>query len=143
MFHALQKSSIEIVINSNEQSSAFSAAGYSRSSSKVGVAIVTSGPAITNTLTAVADAYGDSIPLLVFAGQVPEHKIGTDSFQHINVKGVFGDAAKKVIQLSNNEDVESIVKDAYYYARSGKPGPVVIDFPLDKQQKVHDYKAIK
>lgn len=142
VFHALQKSSIEIVINSNEQSSAFSAAGYSRSSSKVGVAIVTSGPAITNTLTAVADAYGDSIPLLVFAGQVPEHKIGTDSFQHINVTGVFGDAAKKVIQLSNNEDVESIVKDAYYYARSGKPGPVVIDFPLDKQQKVHDYKAI-
>jgi acetolactate synthase-1/2/3 large subunit len=117
VFHALRQSVIEIIINSNEQSSAFSAAGYSRSCNEVGVAIVTSGPAITNTLTAVADAYGDSIPLLVFAGQVPEHKIGTDSFQHINVTSVFGDAAKKVIQLSN-------------------------DFPFDKQQKIHDYQGI-
>ena len=142
VFHVLQQSDIEIIINSNEQSSAFSAAGYSRSSNKVGVAIVTSGPAITNTLTAVADAYGDSIPLLVFAGQVPEHKIGTDSFQHISVTSVFGDAAKKVIQLSNSDDVESIVKDAYYFAKSGKPGPVVIDFPLDKQLKVHGYEGI-
>jgi acetolactate synthase-1/2/3 large subunit len=142
VFHALRKSSIEIVINSNEQSAAFSAAGYSRSGEGIGVAMVTSGPAITNTLTSVADAYGDSIPLLVFAGQVPEHKIGTDSFQHINVKGIFGDAAKKVIQLSNDEDVESIVKDAYYFAKSGKPGPVVIDFPLDKQQKMHGYRSM-
>ena len=139
VFHALEKSDIEIVINSNEQSAAFSAAGYSRSSNEVGVAIVTSGPAITNTLTSVADAYGDSIPLLVFAGQVPEHKIGTDSFQHINVKGVFGEASKKVIQVSNDDDLESIIKDAYYFAKSGKPGPVVIDIPLNKQQKTHDY----
>src|SRR5512133_2023230 len=70
VFHALGCSDIEIIVNSNEQSAAFSAAGYSRSSNRVGVAIVTSGPAITNTLTSVADAYGDSIPLLVFAGQV-------------------------------------------------------------------------
>ncbi|WP_319507503.1 thiamine pyrophosphate-binding protein [uncultured Methanolobus sp.] len=140
VFHALQQSDIEIVINANEQASAFSAAGYSRSSSEVGVAIVTSGPAITNTLTSVADTFGDSIPLLVFAGQVPEHKIGTDSFQHINVKGIFGDAAKKVIQVSNEDDLESIIKDAYYFAMSGKPGPVVIDVPLDKQQKMHEYQ---
>jgi len=142
VFHALEKSDIGIVINSNEQSAAFSAAGYSRSSNEIGVAIVTSGPAITNTLTSVADAYGDSIPLLVFAGQVPEHKIGTDSFQHINVKGIFGDAAKKVIQVSNDDDIEAIIKDAYYFARSGKPGPVVIDIPLDKQQKMHEYQDI-
>ncbi|WP_406657673.1 thiamine pyrophosphate-binding protein [Methanolobus sp. ZRKC2] len=142
VFHALEKSDIDIIINSNEQSAAFSAAGYSRSSNEVGVAIVTSGPAITNTLTSVADAYGDSIPLLVFAGQVPEHKIGTDSFQHINVKGIFGEAAKKVIQVSNDDDLESMIKDAYYFAKSGKPGPVVIDIPLDKQQKMHEYQDI-
>ncbi|MDY0387571.1 MAG: thiamine pyrophosphate-binding protein [Methanolobus sp.] len=142
VFHALEQSDIEIVVNSNEQSSAFSAAGYSRSSNEVGVAIVTSGPAITNTLTSVADAFGDSIPLLVFAGQVPEYKIGTDSFQHINVKSVFGDAAKKVIQVSNGDDLESMIKDAYYYAMSGKPGPVVIDIPLNKQQKMHEYQGI-
>jgi acetolactate synthase-1/2/3 large subunit len=139
VFHALKQSSIEIIINSNEQSAAFSAAGYSRSSNKVGVAIVTSGPAITNTLTSVADAYCDSIPLLVFAGQVPEHKIGTDSFQHINVNKVFGEITKKVIQLSNGQDIESIIKDAYYLSKSGKPGPVVIDLPFDKQQKIHEY----
>lgn len=142
VFHALQKSDIEIIINSNEQSAAFSAAGYSRSSNEVGVAIVTSGPAITNTLTSVADAYGDSIPLLVFAGQVPEHKIGTDSFQHINVKGIFGEAARKVIQVSNGDDIEAIIKDAYYFVKSGKPGPIVIDVPLDKQQKMHEYQNI-
>ncbi|MBP1910120.1 thiamine pyrophosphate-binding protein [Methanolobus bombayensis] len=142
VFHALEKSDIEIVINSNEQSAAFSAAGYSRSSGEVGVAIVTSGPAITNTLTSVADAYGDSIPLLVFAGQVPEHKIGTDSFQHVNVQGIFGEAAKKVMLVSNDDDLEAMIKDAYYFAKSGKPGPVVIDIPLDKQQKMHEYQGM-
>ena len=142
VFDALSESSIEITINSNEQSAAFSAAGYSRSSEKVGVAIVTSGPAITNTLTAVADAYGDSIPLLVFAGQVPEHKIGTDSFQHISVTGVFEDASKKALCLTNGLDIESTAKDAYYLAKSGKPGPVVIDFPLDKQCAKHQYLSL-
>ena len=142
VFHALAKSSIKIVINSNEQSSAFSAAGCSRSSDKVGVAIVTSGPSITNTLTAVADANNDSIPLIVIAGQVPEKKIGTDAFQHINVQEIFKTACKKVIQLSNNQDVEMVIKDAYFFAKSGKPGPVVIDFPLDKQQRIHEYRNI-
>ncbi len=91
----LGKSSIRIIVNANEQCAAFSAAGYSRSSDQVGIAIVTSGPAITNTLTAVADAYADSIPLVVIAGQVPEHKLGTDSFQHIDVASVFGPTAKR------------------------------------------------
>ena len=94
----LAKSGIEIVVNSNEQSAAFSATDYSRSGSSVGVAIVTSGSAITNTLTTVADAYSDSIPLIVIAGQVPEYKLRTDSFQHIDVSRVFGATAKRVIQ---------------------------------------------
>lgn len=142
VFCAIEKSPINIIINSNEQSSAFSAAGESRSSDRVGVAIVTSGPAITNTLTAVADAYCDSVPLIVIAGQVPEHKIGTDSFQHINVQAIFGDTAKKVIQIKNNQDIEFAIKDAYYFAKSGKPGPVVIDFPLDAQQRISEYKGL-
>ncbi|MDD4647566.1 MAG: thiamine pyrophosphate-binding protein, partial [Sphaerochaeta sp.] len=95
----LAKSSIKIVVNANEQCAAFSAAGYSRSSEQVGIAIVTSGPAITNALTAVADSYADSIPLVVIAGQVPEHKLGTDSFQHIDVASVFGPTAKKVYSV--------------------------------------------
>jgi acetolactate synthase-1/2/3 large subunit len=143
VFHELAKAGVAIAVNSNEQSSAFSAAGYSRASDRVGVAVVTSGPAITNTLTAVADSNADSIPLLVFAGQVPQKKIGTDEFQHINVTGVFAEAAKKVIRVTeNNSDIETVVKDAYFFARSGKPGPVVIDLPLDQQRKLGSYAAI-
>jgi len=135
----LGKSSIKIVVNANEQCAAFSAAGYSRSSEKVGVAIVTSGPAITNALTAVADSYADGIPLVVIAGQVPEHKIGTDSFQHIDVASVFGPTAKHVISVNSIGNIEAVIKDAYFRACSGKPGPVVIDLPLNLQQKVNQY----
>ncbi len=137
----LAKSSIRIIVNSNEQSAAFSAAGYSRSSDKVGVAIVTSGPAITNTLTAVADSFADSVPLIVIAGQVPEHKIGTDSFQHIDVASVFGPTAKKVISVKSIGNIEAIIKGAYYLAQSGKPGPVVIDIPLNLQQRAGKYSG--
>ena len=140
VFHALAKTHIQIIVNSNEQSCAFSAAGFSRSSDKVGVAIVTSGPAITNTLTAVADCNADSIPILVVAGQVPQRKLGSDEFQHINVTEVFAKASKKVILITDNSDVETVVKDSYFLARSGKPGPVVIDFPLDAQRKMAHYK---
>lgn len=138
---ALGKSSINIMVNSNEQSVAFSASGYSRSSNQVGIAIVTSGPAITNTLTAVADAYCDSVPLVIIAGQVPEDKIGTDSFQHINVKKVFGETAKKVVQVNNLSNIESIIKDAYYHSKSGKPGPVVIDMPINFQKNIENYEG--
>lgn len=138
----LAKSSIRIVVNANEQCAAFSAAGYSRASEHVGVAIVTSGPAITNTLTAVADSYADSIPLLVIAGQVPEHKIGTDSFQHIDVASVFGPTAKKVFSVKSINNLEMIIKDAYHLAKSGKPGPVIIDLPLNLQQKEVTYESL-
>jgi len=141
VYHALGQSSIAININANEQSCAFSAAGYSRSGSNVGVAVVTSGPAITNTLTAVADSCADSVPLLVFAGQVQQSRLDTDEFQHINVKEVFAKAAKKVILVSDGTDIEEMVKDAYFYAKSGKPGPVVIDFPLDSQRKMGIYRG--
>ena len=140
VFDELAKASIQITVNANEQSCAFSAAGYSRSSNKVGIAVVTSGPAITNTLTAVADCNADSIPLLVFAGQVPQRKLGTDEFQHINVSRIFAEVAKKVILVTeNNIDIETVVKDAYHFARSGKPGPVVIDLPFDQQFMIGRY----
>ncbi|MDY0244808.1 MAG: thiamine pyrophosphate-binding protein [Sphaerochaeta sp.] len=138
----LAKSSIKIVVNANEQCAAFSAAGYSRSSEQVGIAIVTSGPAITNALTAVADSYADSIPLVVIAGQVPEHKLGTDSFQHIDVASVFGPTAKKVYSVKALNNLEKVIKDAYFLAQSGKRGPVVIDLPMNLQQKAAGYEAL-
>ncbi|MGA7276528.1 MAG: thiamine pyrophosphate-binding protein [Desulfocapsaceae bacterium] len=143
VFHAIDEVGIEIVVGANEQSCAFAAGGYSRASDRVGVAVVTSGPAITNTLTAVADANADSIPLLVFAGQVAQTKMGTDEFQTINVASIFADAAKKVILVTELQNVEEIVKDAYYLAKSGKPGPVVIDFPFDIQKSEGVYQAIE
>ncbi|MFW6254952.1 MAG: thiamine pyrophosphate-binding protein [Chitinivibrionales bacterium] len=136
----LARQGVHIVVTANEQSAAFGASGYSRSTESVGVAIVTSGPAITNTLTAVADAFTDSIPMVVIAGQVPEHKLGTDSFQHIDVSRVFGATAKKVILVDSIEKIESIIKEAYYLSLSGKPGPVVIDFPMDLQQNSCSYR---
>ncbi len=135
----LGKTAINIVVNSNEQSAAFSAAGYSRSGDRVGIAIVTSGPAITNTLTAVADSYADSVPLVVIAGQVPENKIGTDSFQHIDVASVFGPTAKSVVSVNSIGNIETVIKDAYFLARSGKPGPVIIDLPINLQQDTNRY----
>lgn len=143
VFHAIEDVGIEIVINANEQSCAFGAGGYSRSSNDVGVAVVTSGPAITNTLSAVADANADSVPLLVFAGQVAQGQMGTDVFQTIDVVSVFKDAAKKVILVTELQNVEEIVKDAYFLAKSGKPGPVVIDFPFDIQKNEGEYRAIE
>ncbi len=143
VFHAIDEVGIDIVVEANEQSCAFAAGGFSRSSNDVGVAVVTSGPAITNTLTAVADANADSVPLLVFAGQVAQTQMGTDVFQTIDVVSIFRDAAKKVILISELQNVEEIVKDAYFLAKSGKPGPVVIDFPFDVQKNEGDYRAIE
>lgn len=137
----LGKSSIDIVVTSNEQSAAFAAAGYSRSSDRVGVAIVTSGPAITNTLTAVADSFADGIPLVVIAGQVPEHKIGTDSFQHIDVAAVFGPTAKRVVSVNSIGSIEAVIKNAWFLAQSGKPGPVVIDMPINLQQTTNQFEG--
>ncbi len=143
VFHALGGSDkIDVITGSNEQSCAFAAAGASRATNEVGVAIVTSGPAITNTLTAVADANADSIPLLVFAGQVSSEMLGTDDFQHIDVINVFAKAAKKVIIVTSACDIEEIIKDAYFYAKEGKPGPVVIDYTIDAQRADMEYKGL-
>ena len=141
-FHAIDEIGIDIVVDANEQSCAFAAGGYSRASDEVGIAVVTSGPAITNTLTAVADANADSIPLLVFAGQVAQTNLGTDVFQTINVASIFADAAKKVILVNEFHNVEEVIKDAYFFAKSGKPGPVVIDFPFDIQKADGVYHGI-
>ncbi len=142
VFHALAGSGIAVTVNANEQAGAFCAAGMSRAGDQVGVTVVTSGPAITNTLTAVADCNADSIPLLVFAGQVPSGKLGTDEFQHINVSRVFAKAAKKVALISDASHIEEAVKDAWHFAKSGKPGPVVIDLPMDVQTAEGEYHGL-
>lgn len=122
-----------LVVPANEQGAAFMAAGYARASGKVGVALVTSGPGATNTVTPVRDCMADSIPIVVICGQVPTGAIGTDGFQEAPVANIMGAAAKHVFLVTDATKLEETVRTAFEIARTGRPGPVVIDIPKDVQ----------
>lgn len=121
------------VLVRHEQAAAHAAEGYARVSGEVGVAIVTSGPGATNTLTGVADAMMDSTPIVVIAGQVGVGALGSDAFQEVDLVGVSQPIAKWSYQIRRAEDVAWAVNRAFYIARSGRPGPVVLDFPKNAQ----------
>jgi acetolactate synthase-1/2/3 large subunit len=122
-----------LLVPSNEQCAAFMAAGYARASGKVGVAVVTSGPGATNTVTPVRDCMADSIPIVVIAGQVPTAAIGSDAFQEAPVANIMGAVAKHVFLVTDPSKLEATVRTAFEIARTGRPGPVVIDIPKDVQ----------
>ncbi|MBQ1799395.1 MAG: acetolactate synthase large subunit, partial [Prevotella sp.] len=117
----------------HEQAAAHAAEGYARVSGEVGVCIVTSGPGATNTLTGVADAMMDSTPIVVICGQVGIGALGTDAFQEVDLVGVSQPISKWSYQIRRPEDVAWAISRAFYIARSGRPGPVVIDFPKNAQ----------
>ena len=122
-----------LIVPANEQGAGFMAAGYARASGKVGVVMVTSGPGATNCVTPVRDCAADSIPIVVICGQVPTAAIGTDAFQEAPVSSVMGSVAKHVFLVTNPEQLETTVRTAFEIARTGRPGPVVIDVPKDVQ----------
>lgn len=122
-----------LIVPANEQGAAFMAAGYARASGRVGVALVTSGPGATNTVTPVRDCMADSIPIVVICGQVPTAAIGTDGFQEAPVTNIMGAAAKHVFLVTEAEQLEATIRTAFEIARTGRPGPVVIDIPKDVQ----------
>src|SRR5579862_8097505 len=122
-----------LVVPANEQGAGFMAAGYARSSGKVGVCIVTSGPGATNTVTPVRDCMADSIPIVVICGQVARPSIGTDAFQEAPIPSVMGAVAKHIFLVTDPEKLESTVRTAFEIARTGRPGPVVVDIPKDVQ----------
>ena len=124
---------MRLVVPANEQGAGFMAAGYARASGKVGVVIVTSGPGATNTVTPVRDSMADSVPLVVICGQVPVAAIGTDAFQEAPVTAIMGAVAKHVFLVTNPELLEATVRSAFELARTGRPGPVVVDIPKDVQ----------
>jgi acetolactate synthase-1/2/3 large subunit len=124
---------LPLIVPANEQGAAFMAAGYARSTGKVGVAMVTSGPGATNTVTAVRDCFADSIPIVVICGQVPTAAIGTDAFQEAPVTSIMGGCAKHLFLVTDPERLESTMRSAFEIARTGRPGPVVIDIPKDVQ----------
>ena len=121
----------EHILNRHEQASVHAADGYARSTGEVGVAMVTSGPGFTNAVTGLATAYMDSIPMVVISGQVPLSLIGTDGFQEIDAVGISRPCTKHNYLVKKLEDLPKIMKEAFYIARSGRPGPVLVDIPKD------------
>ncbi|MCF8095878.1 MAG: biosynthetic-type acetolactate synthase large subunit [Desulfobacteraceae bacterium] len=115
----------------HEQGAIHAADGYARSSGKVGVCLVTSGPGATNTVTGIASAYMDSIPVVVFTGQVPTQLIGNDAFQEVDIVGITRSCTKHNYLVNNVDDLARIIKEAFHIARSGRPGPVLVDLPKD------------
>ncbi len=130
---SLERSPMPLVVPANEQGAAFMAAGYARSTGRVGVAVVTSGPGATNTVTPVRDCMADSVPIVVICGQVPTAAIGTDAFQEAPVSSIMGAACKHVFLVTDPTKLEATMRTAFEIARTGRPGPVVIDIPKDVQ----------
>ena len=124
---------IPLIVPANEQGAGFMAAGYARASGRVGVCLVTSGPGATNTVTPVRDCMADSVPIVVISGQVATAAIGTDAFQEAPVPTMMGAVAKHIFLVTDPTKLECTVRTAFEIARSGRPGPVVVDVPKDVQ----------
>ena len=117
------------------------AEGYARSTGKVGVVLVTSGPGATNTVTGLTDALMDSVPVVCLTGQVPTHLIGNDAFQEADTTGITRSCTKHNYLVKDIADLERVLHEAFYVARSGRPGPVVVDLPKDVQTDLHPYNG--
>jgi acetolactate synthase I/II/III large subunit len=127
------QSSMPLIVPANEQGAGFMAAGFARASGRVGVALVTSGPGATNMVTPVRDCMADSVPIVVICGQVATTAIGTDAFQEAPVPSIMGAVAKHVFLVTDAAKLEATVRTAFEIARTGRPGPVVLDVPKDVQ----------
>ncbi|WP_348762225.1 biosynthetic-type acetolactate synthase large subunit [uncultured Salinisphaera sp.] len=132
-FNAEHHDAMPLIVPANEQGAGFMAAGYARASGHVGVAMVTSGPGATNCVTPVRDSMADSVPMVLICGQVATAAVGTDAFQEAPVSNIMSSAAKHVFMVTDPAKLESTVRTAFEIARSGRPGPVVIDVPKDVQ----------
>jgi acetolactate synthase-1/2/3 large subunit len=127
------------ILNRHEQAAVHAAEGYAKASGKVGVAMITSGPGFTNAVTGLADAYMDSIPLVVISGQVPMSLIGTDAFQEIDAVGISRSCTKHNYLVTDAKDLPRILKEAFYIASSGRPGPVHVDIPKDVTAQIAEF----
>ncbi|BDY06938.1 acetolactate synthase 2 catalytic subunit [Ferrimonas sp. YFM] len=139
VYDAMLDSSVNHTLTRHEQGAAFAAIGYARASGKTGVCIATSGPGATNLLTALADAYMDSIPLVAITGQVPNAAIGTDAFQEIDVLGLSLACTKHSFLVRTADELCDTLQQAFALAAEGRPGPVLVDIPKDIQQGMVEY----
>src|SRR5579885_2517314 len=138
-YDALLDSPIRHILVRHEQGATHMAEGYARVSGRPGVVMVTSGPGATNTVTGIADAYMDSTPIVVLSGQVSTSLIGNDAFQEADIVGITRPCTKHNYLIKDVKDVARIIKEAFYIAGSGRPGPVVVDVPKDVQQAEHRF----
>src|SRR2546430_726932 len=126
-----QQKDIDVILTRHEQGAIHMAEGYAKATGKPGVALVTSGPGATNAVTGIANAYMDSTPLVVISGQVPRKLIGTDAFQEADTVGITRPCTKYNYLVKDVRDLADVVKEAFHIARTGRPGPVLIDIPKD------------
>ena len=135
LFNALYgEKDIEVILPRHEQGLVHAADGYARSTGKVGVCLVTSGPGATNLVTGIATANYDSVPLVCFTGQVPTSLIGNDAFQEADIVGITRSISKYMVTVRKREDLAETIRKAFYIAKTGKPGVVVVDLPKDVQK---------
>ena len=135
------KDEIRLIVPATEQGAGFMAAGYARSSGRVGVSLVTSGPGATNSVTPVRDCQADSIPIVLITGQVPRAAMGTDAFQEAPVFNIMAACAKHVFLVTDEHKIEATMRSAFDIARSGRPGPVVVDIPRDVQLATSEFRG--
>ena len=140
LFDELQDAPFHRILVRHEQAAVHAADGYARATGKVGVALVTSGPGATNTVTGIATAFMDSIPVIILTGQVPTLLIGNDAFQEVDIIGITRPCTKHNYLVKDVEDLARILKEAFYVARSGRPGPVLIDLPKDVMVDSAEFK---
>ena len=139
IYDELEKTDIQHVLVRHEQAAVHAADGYARASGRVGVCLVTSGPGVTNTVTGIASAYMDSVPIVILSGQVPTALIGNDAFQEVDIVGITRPCTKHNYLVMSIEDLAATVKEAFYLARSGRPGPILVDIPKDITKETTEY----
>jgi acetolactate synthase I/II/III large subunit len=135
-----QQKDIEVILTRHEQGAGHMAEGYAKATGKAGVALVTSGPGMTNIVTPLVDAYMDSVPIVVFTGQVPTHLIGNDAFQEADNVGISRPCTKYNFLVKDVNDLAQTVKEAFYLAMTGRPGPVLVDIPKDVAMNKGDFR---
>ena len=140
LYDALYDAKFKVILVRHEQGAVHMAEGYARATGKPGVVVVTSGPGATNTVTGIADAYMDSIPLVVVTGQVKSYLIGNDAFQEADVTGITRPITKHNYLVKDIQDLPRVLKEAFYIAAHGRPGPVLIDFPSDVSLMTFDFQ---
>jgi acetolactate synthase-1/2/3 large subunit len=143
IYDEMVKTDIHHILVRHEQGAVHAADGYARASGKVGVCLVTSGPGATNTVTGIASAYMDSVPIVVLTGQVNTQLIGNDAFQEVDIVGITRPCTKHNYLVKDVKDLARVLKEAFYIARSGRPGPVLVDLPKDVVQASATYKPMK